>query len=290
MNQWQEYVGRSRERSECVSPTDLLRLAALLDYPLPQRTAGAALPWPENTVPCYAHWLQGNPPARQSELGPDGHPQLGSFLPPVALPRRMWAGSRVQVLGDYQAGQPLLHRETITSIEHKSGRSGELVFVTLQHDYLSDNDLVLQEQQDIVYRDAAQAAQPTPEAIPEAQLLTLYDYNWCCTVHPDPTLLFRYSAATFNGHRIHYDRAYATGVEGYPGLVVHGPLTATLLIDLYQRHNPGRRPTAFDFRGLRPLFDTQPFYLMGKPCAGGAELWAVNCAGERAMQMNLSAC
>jgi len=282
MDQWDEYIGKSRESSECVNRKDLSGLASLLDYPLSDSV-------PVDILPPFAHWLNGNRHARQSELGEDGHPEKGSFLPDIQYPRRMWAGSRVRLLKNCEAGQTLLHREEIKSVQHKSGHSGDMVFVTLQHDYYCEEELVLQEEQDIVYRAANAAALPVPEAKAEAEVLALHDYDWCRTIHPDPVLLFRYSAITFNGHRIHYDRDYARDIEHYPGLVVHGPLTATLLIDLYQRNNAGSRVSQFGFRGIRPLYDVCPFYIMGKKTTRGADLWAVDPEGRVAMQMKLSA-
>ena len=292
MNQWDDYIGKTRERYECVVDKDLMGLACLLDYDVPTFGGEVDFPWPEDAAPPFAHWLNGNPHARQSGLGADGHPQKGTFLPDFPYPRRMWAGSRVQLLQDYSPGQSLLHRETIQSIEHKSGRSGEMVFVTLQHDYYCDGKPVLLEQQDLVYRAANEEriseAKTRSQPLDEAELLAHNEFDWQHRIQPDPVLLFRYSAITFNGHRIHYDREYATCVEHYPGLVVHGPLTATLLIDLYQRNNPGQRVKQFTFKGIRPLFDTHPFFLMGKETASGAELWAVDYLGQKAMQMTLS--
>jgi len=279
MGQWAEYIGKTRENIESINRKDLSGLASLLDYPLSESMA----------VPPFGHWLNGNRHARQSELAQDGHPRKGSFIPDIPYPRRMWAGSRVRLLKDCIAGQALVHREEIKSIESRAGRSGDMVFVTLQHDFYCDEDLLLQEEQDIVYRAANSTNLSAPEIREEAEVLALYDYDWHRTIQPDPVLLFRYSAVTFNGHRIHYDRGYARDVERYPGLVVHGPLTATLLIDLYQRNNPGRRVSQFDFKGIRPLYDVCPFYIMGKKTARGADLFAVDAEGRVAMQMNLTA-
>ncbi len=290
MNPWNDYIGNTRERVERLGHKDLMGLAALMDYDASASSGEMGSPWPANAVPPFAHWLNLNPHVRQSELGTDGHPARGSFLPNIPLPRRMWAGSRVQLLQDFTAEQALLHRETIRAIKHKTGRSGEMVFVTLQHDYYCDGTLVLLEEQDLVYRAARKTDLPetNPEPLDEAKLLAACDFDWCAPVHPDPVLLFRYSAVTFYGHRIHYDREYATKEEGYPGLVVHGPLTASLLIDLYQRNNPDRKVKEFEFKALGPLFDIHPFYLMGKKSPSGADLWAVDCEGNRAMQMSLS--
>ncbi len=282
MDQWAESVGRVQENLECLDDRDLMGLALLLDYPAP---------WPDRVVPPFAHWLNSNLPARQSELGEDGHPKKGGFLPAIPYPRRMWAGSRVQLLAEFRAGQPLLHRQEIKSVEKKSGRSGDMVFVMLQHDFYCEDTLVLREEQDIVYRAASTAASPQAEPTPgsEAEVLALYEFDWWRSIRPDPVLLFRYSSATANNHRIHYDREYATNIEHYPGLVVHGPLIATLLIDLYQRNNTGQRVSQFTFRSVGALFDGPPFYIMGRQTPGGAELWAVNPQGQVAMKMQLSA-
>jgi len=281
-------VGRSRERPERVAIRDLATLAGLLDYPVPGAFGDFDSPWPGSAMPAFAHWLNGNPVNRQSELGEDGHVKKGVFLPDLPYPRRMWAGSRVQLLQDYQAGQLLVHKESIHAITHKTGRSGRMFFVTLQHDYFSAGELVLQEQQDMVYRAAIATALQKPELLPEADVLAGQDYDWCRPVHPDPVMLFRYSAATANSHRIHYDRDYVTATENYPGLLVHGPLTATLLIDLFIRNNANSRVVDFEFRSVRPLYDTCPFYIFGKQAEQGALLWALDCSGLLAMEMKIN--
>ncbi len=288
MNQWSETVGKVRHRVERVAEKDLMGLASLLDYSLTDASGEFCLPWPDDAMPPFAHWLNGNVHAPQSALGEDGHPAKGSFLPDMSFPRRMWASSRVSLLQDYSVGQALDHRESIIAVEAKSGRSGEMIFVELLHEYLFEGCLILREEQDIVYRAAAGAPTPRAKPLAEAEILAGHDYDWFVVVHPDPVLLFRYSAVTYNGHRIHYDRDYVTQVERYPGLVVHGPLIATLLIDLYQRNNPEGQVSEFVFKSLGPLFDLDPFYLLGKQCASGANLSAVNCEGEIAMQMKLS--
>lgn len=288
MNQWSEYIGKVRHRLERVTEKDLMGLASLLDYSLIDASGEHCLPWPDDAMPAFAHWLNGNVHAPQSVLGEDGHPVKGSFMPDISFPRRMWAGSRVCLLQDYRAGQALKHVETIKAVEQKTGRSGEMVFVQLLHEYFCEGCLVMSEEQDIVYRAAASVATARAKPLAEAEVLAGEDYDWSVVVHPDPVLLFRYSAVTYNGHRIHYDRDYATRVEQYPGLVVHGPLIATLLIDMYQRNNPEGQVSEFEFKSLGPLFDIDPFYLLGKRNASGANLWALSCEGEIAMQMKLS--
>jgi 3-methylfumaryl-CoA hydratase len=257
------WVGRTETVADVAAPGPVARLAALLDHQTP--------PWREGEAPPLSHWLYFLPQARQSELGEDGHPRRGGFLPPVQLPRRMWAGSRVEFLNPVRFGAELERRSTIRSVTEKSGASGEMVFVTVRHEVHADGLLCLTDEQDIVYRGAsAPAATPAPEAValPSGRIVV-----------PDPVMLFRYSALTFNGHRIHYDRDYATVEEGYPGLVVHGPLTATLLMDAYLRERPGVEVARFSFRGRRPLFDGSPITLVVAHDGGKAALSAYDADG-----------
>lgn len=224
----------------------------------------------DSPLPPLWHWFYFLPRARQSALDVDGHPQRGGFLPPIPFPRRMFAGARVEFRHPLRIGQPATRVGTIGDVVLKSGRSGSLAFVTVRYEISQHGVLCIAEEQDIVYREpgaavAAQAAQPAP-----AQA----DGTWTRTVAPDARLLFRFSALTFNAHRIHYDRPYAEMDEGYPGLVVHGPLTAMLLADLVTRHSS--RPIAsFSFRGLAPLFDLAPVYLVARPTADAVALEAL---------------
>jgi 3-methylfumaryl-CoA hydratase len=221
------------------------------------------------------HWLYFLPLARQSSIGVDGHPQRGGFLPPVMQPRRMWAGGRLNFLAPLPVGTEVERISTILDVSHKSGRSGDLVFVKLLHELAVEGDVRVREEQDIVYRDP-----PRPEDAPPAPQPAPQGAVWAREVVPDPVLLFRYSALTFNGHRIHYDRPYAMQEEGYPGLVVHGPLIATLLMNLLRDECSGARIQSFSFRAVRPLFDLRPFRLCGKPGEGGSvHLWAEDVDG-----------
>jgi 3-methylfumaryl-CoA hydratase len=235
---------------------------------------------PGTPVPPLAHWLYFLPRALQSETGPDGHPKRGGFLPPVPLPRRMWAGGRLQFERDLHVGDEAERRSTITKVDAKQGRSGALVFVTVRHEVSDGKGLALAEEHDIVYRDNPVPGAPAPEPA-----LAPTDEQFSRDIVPDPVLLFRYSALTFNGHRIHYDRPYVTEVEGYPGLIVHGPLIATLLVDLLRRQFPDARVRAFSFKAASPLFDIHPFTVCGKrEPEGHVTLWARNHAGQLAMQ------
>ena len=271
MNRLRDWIGRTEQRTDLVTAAALAALAATLDRDDPE-------PLPGTDAPPAAHWLFFNPAARQSELGPDGHPKRGGFLPPVPLPRRMWAGARLHFEHPLRVGDEITRRSRIADVTIKQGRSGALVFVCVRHEVHDARGLALTEEHDIVYRDAprADAPAPAPQRAP-AQC------DFSRQIVPDPVLLFRYSALTFNGHRIHYDRPYATGVEGYPGLIVHGPLIATLLLDLVRRNLPQARVRRFAFKAVRPLFDLNPFTVCGRKQDGGLALWARDHEGGLAM-------
>ena len=272
----QSWQGRSETTPDTLTAAPVRALSATLDR-------DDAAPVPGTEVPPLWHWLYFLPHARQSEIGPDGHAKRGGFLPPVPLPRRMWAGGRLrwEAGNPLQVGQEVQRVSTIQSVKHKAGRSGELLFVLVEHRFSNAHGLALTEEHDIVYRPLAQANDPAPQPQqPPAQAA------WARTIVPDDVLLFRYSALTFNGHRIHYDRQYVTQVEGYPGLIVHGPLIATLLVDLLRRSLPGARVAAFDFKAVRPTFDLHPFSVHGQPSADGktVALWAQDHEGFLTMQ------
>lgn len=270
LQSWQE---RSETISDIITAAPLRALSATLDRDDPVPEDGSA-------VPALWHWLYFLPHARQSEIGPDGHARRGGFLPPVPLPRRMWAGGRLrwEAFNPLRVGQQVQRISIIRSVQHKTGRSGELLFVLVEHRFSNQDGLALTEEHDIVYRGAARPCDPVP---PPQQPPLAGQAAWSRTIVPDDVLLFRYSALTFNGHRIHYDRQYVTQVEGYPGLIVHGPLIATLLLDLLRRQLPGARLVAFDFKALRPTFDLHPFSVHGKPREDGRtiDLWAQDHEG-----------
>ena len=264
------WVGRQEEAADLIDPRTARLMQATLDR-TPSLEAGDALP------PLW-HWLYFPTVAAQKDLGRDGHPKLGGFLPPVNLPRRMWAGGRFGFERALRLGDSAHRTSKIKSVELKEGRSGPLCFVTVRHEISADAGFCFWEEHDIVYREdpkPGSAAAAPPEAPVEA--------DWQRRLEPSPILLFRYSALTFNGHRIHYDRQYAAEVEGYPGLVFHGPLTATLLFDLLLEQNPGCWVSSYQFRAVSPLFDTAAFTLMGKREDTSVELWAANPEGRLAM-------
>lgn len=267
-----DWIGRQEVRQDDLGATPVAALSATLDRDDPPPHAGTALP------PLW-HWLYFTPLTRHGEIGEDGHARRGGFLPPVPLPRRMWAGGRLEFLQPLQVGQRVTRTSTIKDVTVKHGRSGALVFVCVRHEFSTEQGLALSEEHDIVYRDAPEPGTPQPEPVPAPR-----DEQFSREIVPDPVLLFRYSALTFNGHRIHYDRSYVTGVEGYPGLIVHGPLIATLLLDLLRRQRPGAHVRRFSFKALRPTFDIHPFTVCGKVDGQTATLWGRDHEGWLTMQ------
>ena len=267
-----EWVGRSESRHETLAPFPSNALAATFDRADAPYDNGSSLP------PLW-HWLHFLPINPMAEVGEDGHPKRGGFLPPVPLPRRMWAGSRLTFHRPLIIGDTVERISTIEKVDHKSGRSGELVFVTVRHLLAGTDGLAIEEEHDIVYRDAARPGAPVP-----TPALAPVGGDWERPIRPDPVLLFRYSALTFNSHRIHYDLDYVTQVEGYPGLIVHGPMIATLLLDGLRRHRPEARVTRFSFRALSPLFHIDTFAVCGKVEADGqVSLWAKKPDGTLCM-------
>jgi 3-methylfumaryl-CoA hydratase len=265
------WVGRSETRVDTIDAAPVRGLDATLDHPATPVERGQPL------HPLW-HWLYFLPQHRQSEIGPDGHARRGGFLPPVPLPRRMWAGSQFEFRAPVRVGDAVERRSTIAEVNPKEGRTGRLVFVKVRHELRCNGaaEPAIVEFHDIVYRDARKPgeAEPPPTPAPTGAA-------WQRTIVPDDVLLFRYSALTFNGHRIHYDRRYVTEVEGYPGLIVHGPLIATLLMDLVRRHAPRATVSAFRFKAVRPTFDLHPFRVNGQPQADGRtlKLWAQDHEG-----------
>ena len=275
----QDWTGRSETIEDQVSAVPFAALSATLDR-------DPARPAPGTELPPLWHWLYFLPMPRQSEIGPDGHARRGGFLPPVPLPRRMWAGSQFRFLSPLRVGDSLRRVSTIENVSEKTGRTGALVFVKVRHEIHANGAASpsLIEHHDIVYREAARPGDPVPPPAVNpspAPASAAWENKWV----PDDVLLFRYSALTFNGHRIHYDRRYVTEVEGYPGLIVHGPLIATLLIDLLRSQMPKARIATFEFRALRAMLDMNHFFICGSPQADGrtVRLWAKDHQGWLAM-------
>lgn len=256
-----DWVGRRRSRRAVLAPQDLARLAAVLDRPAPLAE-----------VPPAWHWACLAEPVRRADVGPDGHARRGLFLPPIDAPRRMFAAADMIFAGPLRPGQDTEVAETIAAIDEKTGASGPLTFVTVDRVFSQAGAARVRERQTIVYTAAPPAPRTPDDAPPTAA-------DWSRETPTDPGLLFAFSAATANGHRIHYDQAYATEVEAYPGLVVHGPLIALLLLDAM----PARPLTRFSFRALKPAFAGETIAAKGRLVDGGAELWAT-CDGAVLMK------
>ena len=269
-----DWIGRATELNCWLDPWRAQALHATLDSTDAVPDAGAAL------SPGW-HWAYFLDTAPSSELGPDGHPRRGTFMPPVPLPRRMWAGSRLEFLAPIALGTPARRVSRILAVEEKNGRSGRLCCVTVGHEIHGEHGVAIREQQDIVYRDvvAGGGAPPSQSAPPDAR----WQREW----HFDSPRLFRYSAITFNSHRIHYDREYVTKEEGYPGLVVHGPLLATLMLELVGVQVPQRPLLRFEFRAIAPVFDGQVIHACGKPDGDCVELWIRGGSGALHMRGNV---
>ena len=266
---YENWIGKTETCQDLITRWPLTALAATLDRE-----------GPGEIVPPLWHWLYFLPVHRQSELGRDGHGRRGEFLPPVELPRRMWAGGRLEFVRPLKIGDAITRASEIVSVEPKAGRSGTLVFVTVRHTVQAAGETALIEEQDIVYREAAQKGDPLP-AGKQAPAESL----WTRRIMPNAVMLFRYSALTFNGHRIHYDKDYAINEEHYPGLVVHGPMQATLLLDLC-RLNATRPVKKFEYRAQHPMFADHAFSVNGNfdSAASQADLWTANDAGNYAMR------
>ncbi len=272
------HVGRKQAATDVLTalPANLLRLA--LGRPEPELRDGDPLP---------PSWLSLYflPRFTGAELRPDGSPRDTGVVPPMPFPRRMFAGERVRVHRPLRLGERVHREMELTDLTAKTGGTGALVFSTVVSRISgADGVIAVEDERRTVFREEVKAGErnqaPRREAPPT-------DVPWRATIKPDPVLLFRFSALTFNSHRIHYDRTWATEVEGYPGLVVHGPLTTTLLVDFARDHNPDRRVIAYATQARAPLFDTAPFELRGRPSGKGCECWAVTPEGTIAMSADI---
>ena len=267
-----QWIGRTEERTDVVTAHLVRGLRATLFMEIGD-------PKPGDAAPFTAHWCLTLPVVPMSEVGPDGHPTRGGFLPPVPLPRRMWAGGEISFIEPLRVGDVVTRTSRISDVTMKTGSTGTLCFVSVDHTISSPRGVAIRERQDIVYRDVSPTssapAKPAPPP-PPAQRRESH--------MADPVLLFRYSALTFNGHRIHYDRDYVTKVEGYPGLIVHGPLQAALLIELAAKLHGGKAPATFVYRGLQPLFDGSEFSVNANDTGAGMELWTANSHHQPTMK------
>ncbi|MBK6706695.1 MAG: MaoC family dehydratase N-terminal domain-containing protein [Sphingomonadales bacterium] len=270
MANYQNWIGRQTVQHDRLTPALLQRFRATIDS---AETGDIA--------PQAIHWVLCTPEAATAQLGIDGHPQRSdspdSFFPPVPYPRRMWASSKVDFVAPIAVDSEIERISTIAAISEKTGSTGSLVFVDVAHETRADGTLAIREQQTLVYREA-NTAKPTPA--PEPVTIDFGAWDFHRTLVPDEALLFRFSAITFNTHRIHYDAPYATNEEGYRGLVVHGPLTASLLLDLAARQFGANSVKQFAFRAQNPAFAGEPLHLVGRHEGDMLTLAALNPAGQ----------
>jgi len=268
-----QWIGRTTEASDIVTAQLVKGLRATLFQEIGE-------PRPGDAAPFTAHWCLAPPVFPMSQLSQDGHPTRGGFLPPVPLPRRMWAGGQLEFFDTLRVGDESTRSSRISDVSLKSGSSGVLCFVSVAHEVTTPRGIAIRERQDIVYRDASSGQTAPPAKPPAVPPPAQHRENHMA----DPVLLFRYSALTFNGHRIHYDRDYVTKVEGYPGLIFHGPLQASFIVELAARLRDGKPPRKFSYRGLQPLFEGSEFSINANPTVDGMELWTANSAHQPTMK------
>jgi len=267
-----QWIGRSQEASDIVTAQLVKGLRATLFQEVGEPKAG-------DTAPFTVHWCLAQPVFPMSMLGPDGHPTRGGFLPPVPLPRRMWAGGELQFIDPLRVGDEAKRTSRISDVTVKSGSTGTLCFVAVEHVITTSRGVAIRERHDIVYRDIGGAPAAAPKAPPPPPVAKHRESHVS-----DPVLLFRYSALTFNGHRIHYDRDYVTKVEGYPGLIFHGPMQAAFIVELAAKLHDGQPPKKLAYRGVQPLFEGTEFSVNASDKDGGMELWVANAEGQPTMK------
>ena len=267
-----QWIGKTQEASDIVTAQLVKALRATLFLDIGAPKIGDAAPF-------TAHWCLAQPVAAMNALGPDGHAARGEFLPPVPLTRRMWAGGELQFFDALRVGDDVTRSSRISDVTMKSGSTGILCFVSAEHTITTPRGVAIKERQDLVYRDVTLGSEPKAQTAPPPPKAQHREAHMA-----DPVLLFRYSALTFNGHRIHYDRDYVTKVEGYPGLVFHGPLQAALLVEFAARLHEGKAPKIFSYRGVQPLFDRGEFSVNANDGTSEMALWTANAAGTPAMK------
>ncbi|HEY2210173.1 MAG TPA: MaoC family dehydratase N-terminal domain-containing protein [Bradyrhizobium sp.] len=268
-----QWIGRTSEASDIVTAQLVRGLRATLFMEIGE-------PGPGDAAPFTAHWCLAQPVYPMSELGPDGHPTRGGFLPPVPLPRRMWAGGDLEFFEALRVGDEMTRTSRISDVAMKTGSSGVLCFVSVEHLITTPRGTAIRERQDIVYRDMSIAPASAPVKPPAPPPAAQHRESHMA----DPVLLFRYSALTFNGHRIHYDRDYVTKVEGYPGLIFHGPLQAAFIVELAAKLHGGTPPKKLGYRGVQPLFEGAEFSVNANDNGSGLELWTANAQGQPTMK------
>lgn len=271
-----QWIGRTQQATDTVTVQLVKALRATLFIDI-------GSPKPGDAAPFTTHWCLAQPVAPMSEIGPDGHPARGGFLPPVPLPRRMWAGGKLEFLDTMRVGDEVTRSSRIAEVTMKAGSTGILCFVSVEHTITTPRGVAIRERQDIVYRDNPNPNDAKPDAKPQA-VAAPSKAQHRETHMADPVLLFRYSALTFNGHRIHYDRDYVTKVEGYPGLVFHGPLQAALLVEFSAKLRGGKMPKVFSYRGVQPLFDGAEFSVNANDGPSEMDVWTANAGGTPTMK------
>jgi 3-methylfumaryl-CoA hydratase len=268
-----QWIGRTEKASDIVTAQLVRGLRATLFLEI-------GTPKPGDAAPFTVHWCLAQPVYPMSELGPDGHPARGGFLPPVPLPRRMWAGGELEFLEPLRVGDETTRTSRISDVTMKTGSTGALCFVSVEHLITTPRGTAIRERQDIVYRDVTPASSSTPAKPAAASPVAQHRESHMA----DPVLLFRYSALTFNGHRIHYDRDYVTKVEGYPGLIFHGPMQAAFMVEFAAKLRGGAAPKKFGYRGMQPLFEGSEFSVNANDTTDGMDLWTANSAGQPTMK------
>ena len=271
------WIGKTTEASDIVTAHLVMGLRATLFQEIGEPKSGDAAPW-------TTHWCLAQPVFPMSELSQDGHPTRGGFLPPVPLPRRMWAGGELQFFDALRVGDEAKRSSRISDVSVKSGSTGTLCFVAVEHEISTPRGIAIRERHDIVYREMSSNAPAAPAKAPPPPPVAQHRESHMA----DPVLLFRYSALTFNGHRIHYDRDYVTKVEGYPGLVFHGPLQAAFIVELAAKLRGGKPPKKLSYRGVQPLFEGSEFSVNANDNGDGVELWTANSAGQPTMKGSAS--
>jgi 3-methylfumaryl-CoA hydratase len=268
-----EWIGRSTHASDIVTAQLVKGLRSTLFQEIGEPRDGDAAPF-------CVHWCLAQPVFPMSMLSQDGHPTRGGFLPPVPLPRRMWAGGELEFIDALRVGDVATRVSRIADVTMKTGSTGILCFVSVQHEVTTERGTAIRERQDIVYRDISSAPQAAPAKAPAPPPVAKHRESHMA----DPVLLFRYSALTFNGHRIHYDRDYVTKVEGYPGLIFHGPLQASFIVEMAAKLHGGQPPKKIGYRGLQPLFEGSEFSINANETAAGMDVWTANSQGQPTMK------
>lgn len=267
------WIGREQEFMDIIADQPVYALAATLNREIPIPKVG-------DPIARGAHWLFFQEIFRAQDLGPDGHPKRGGFMPPVPLPRRLWAGGRLRFIKNLKIGDLVTRKSVIRDVKKVDTRFGDMVLVTLRHEIGDEHGVGVWEEQDIAYLEKLDRWATPPESHPRPAMPV-----WAKTQGVDPVMLFRYSALTFNSHRVHYDYKYATEEEAYPGLLVHAPLVATILMDFAEKQSE-KKLKAFTYRARAPLYDIAPFELEGLPSEDGnsARVWAIDDDGGMAME------